>query len=85
MLQIISKGLNDSSTHQIHNCVKIDLFTLHLCSNLTLGLNKSKHPYQVGFEAVPEGPSGAIQVLHIYSNNLVFKFTVAENINLIDI
>ena len=39
----------------------------------------------VGFEAVPEGPSGAIQVLHIYSNNLVFKFTVAEKVNLSDI
>ena len=39
----------------------------------------------MGFEAVPEGPSGAIQVLHIYSNNLVFKFTVAEKVNLSDI
>ena len=65
MLQIISRGLNDPSTHQIHNCVKIDLFRLHLFIYLTLDLNMSKYPYQVGFEAVPEGPSGAIQVLHI--------------------
>ena len=37
----------------------------------------------VGFEAVPEGPTGAIYIL--YSNNHVFKFTVAEIVNLSEI
>ena len=37
----------------------------------------------VGFEAVPEGPTGAIYIL--YSNNYVFKFTVAEIVNLSEI
>ena len=36
-----------------------------------------------GFETVPEGPTSAIWIL--YSNNYVFKFTVAEIVNLSEI
>ena len=37
----------------------------------------------VGFGAVPEGPTGTIYIL--YSNDYVFKFTVAEIVNLSEI
>ena len=37
----------------------------------------------VGFETVPEGPTSAIWIL--YSNNYVFKFTIAEIVNLSEI